>query len=159
MKRLLAKKGPLIPSDLWQEIEKLKERNRQLRLKIGEERRSSIEKISELENQLAAEKTRWDELREELEDAETIRGEVRSQLEKEQADRAQLQAELERTREELTSKSEELEKLKRNPAAAIDLSGKAGELVNFFRTLLPKDTKLPKNTMAKLREILEPTED
>jgi len=51
LKRLLAKKGPLIPSDLWQEIEKLKERNRQLRLKIGEERRSSIEKISELEHQ------------------------------------------------------------------------------------------------------------
>jgi chromosome segregation ATPase len=51
LKRLLAKKGPLIPSDLWQEIEKLKERNHQLRLKIGEERRSSIEKISELEHQ------------------------------------------------------------------------------------------------------------
>ena len=51
LKRLLAQKYPLIPGHLWQEIEKLKERNRQLRLKIGEERRSSIEKISELERQ------------------------------------------------------------------------------------------------------------
>jgi chromosome segregation ATPase len=51
LKRLLAQKYPLIPGHLWQEIEKLKERNRQLRLKIGEERRLSIEKISELEPQ------------------------------------------------------------------------------------------------------------
>ena len=48
-KRLLAEKSPLIPSDLYTEIEKLKERNRQLRLKISSERRDSIEKISELE--------------------------------------------------------------------------------------------------------------
>ena len=49
--------------------------------------------------------------------------------------------------------------VKQNPAAAIDLSGYAGDIVNFFRTLRPKDTKLPKNTMSKLREILEATED
>lgn len=52
MKRLLAKKSPLISSDLYVEIEKLKERNRQLRLKIGEERRSNIEKVSELEHRI-----------------------------------------------------------------------------------------------------------
>ena len=52
LKRLLAKKGPLISSDLYVEIDKLKERNRQLRLKIGEERRDSIFKISELEHQV-----------------------------------------------------------------------------------------------------------
>jgi hypothetical protein len=49
--------------------------------------------------------------------------------------------------------------VKQNPTAAIDLSGRAGDIVNFFRTLLLKDTKLPKNTMSKLREILEATED
>jgi hypothetical protein len=52
LKRLLAKKGSLISSDLYVEIDKLKERNRQLRLKIGEERRDSIFKISELEHQV-----------------------------------------------------------------------------------------------------------
>jgi chromosome segregation ATPase len=53
----------------------------------------------------------------------------------------------------------QLAELQQNPAPAIDLSSRAGEIVNFFRTLLPKDTKLPKNTMSKLREILEATED
>jgi len=53
----------------------------------------------------------------------------------------------------------QLSELQQNPAPMSDLSGKAGEVVNFFRTLLPKDTKLPKNTMTKLREILEATED
>jgi hypothetical protein len=53
----------------------------------------------------------------------------------------------------------ELAELKQNPTTASDLSDKAGEIVNFFRTLLPKDAKLPKNTMSKLREILEETED
>jgi chromosome segregation ATPase len=52
LKRLFAKKDSLIPSDLWQEIEKLKERNRQVHLKIGAERRESIEKISELEHRV-----------------------------------------------------------------------------------------------------------
>jgi hypothetical protein len=92
--------------------------------------------------------------------------EVRSQLDTERADRqlvtAQLASkceELDRTRAELASLCEEVEKLKENPPGAIDLSDKAGEVVNFFRTLLPKDAKLPKNTMSKLREILETTED
>jgi crotonobetainyl-CoA:carnitine CoA-transferase CaiB-like acyl-CoA transferase len=50
LKRLVAKKDPLISSDLWQEIERLKESNRRLRLKISAERRESIEKISDLED-------------------------------------------------------------------------------------------------------------
>jgi hypothetical protein len=52
-----------------------------------------------------------------------------------------------------------LDEVEQNSAPAIDLSDKAGEVMNFFKTLLPKDTKLPKNTMTKLREILEATED
>jgi predicted RNase H-like nuclease (RuvC/YqgF family) len=70
----------LISSDLWQEIEKLKERNRQLRLKIGEERRQSIEKTSELEHQiqnftqrLQAKQIRLDELEIQSEQIETLR--------------------------------------------------------------------------------------
>ncbi len=60
---------------------------------------------------------------------------------------------------QLAELQQRLDAADQNPPPAIDLSGKAGELVNFFRTLLPKDTKLPKNTMSKLREILEATED
>jgi uncharacterized protein (DUF3084 family) len=71
--------------------------------------------------------------------------EVRSQLETERASRESVEA--------------ELAELKQNSAPAIDLSSRAGDIMNFFRTLLPKDTKLPKNTMSKLREILEATED
>jgi hypothetical protein len=52
-----------------------------------------------------------------------------------------------------------LDEVEQNSAPVIDLSDKAGEVMNFFRTLLPKDAKLPKNTMTKLREILEATED
>ncbi|MEG5175923.1 hypothetical protein [Microcoleus sp. B3-D7] len=70
---------------------------------------------------------------------------LRSQLDTERAHRTQVEA--------------QLSKLQQNPATVIDLSGKAGEVVNLFRTLLPKDTKLPKNTISKLREILEATED
>ena len=66
MKRLLEKKGPLIPSDLWQEIEKLKERNRQLHLKIGAERRENIEKISELEEMNQAKQAQLAELQAQL---------------------------------------------------------------------------------------------
>jgi hypothetical protein len=60
---------------------------------------------------------------------------------------------------EVAGDREEPAELKQNSAPAIDLSGRAGDIVNFFRTLLPKDTKLPKNTISKLREILEATED
>ena len=60
---------------------------------------------------------------------------------------------------EISELRSELAELKQNPTTASDLSDKAGEIVNFFRTLLPKDAKLPKNTMSKLREILEATED
>ncbi|MEG4281274.1 hypothetical protein QUA62_28000 [Microcoleus sp. MON1_C1] len=69
---------------------------------------------------------------------------------------ALLQSRLREEREKVEAQVAELEQ---NPAPAIDLSDKAGEVVNFFRTLLPKDTKLPKNTMSKLREILAATED
>jgi DNA repair exonuclease SbcCD ATPase subunit len=77
---------------------------------------------------------------------------TQEQLEEVTRDRQQLQT-------ELAELQKRLDAAEQNPDSAIDLSGKAGELVNFFRTLLPKDTKLPKNTMSKLREILEATED
>jgi septal ring factor EnvC (AmiA/AmiB activator) len=94
-----------------------------------------------------------------LEEVTRDRDELKQQVETLTTVNQQLQAELDRTQAELASLCEELEKLKRNPAPAIDLSDKAGEVVNFFRTLLPKDAKLPKNSMSKLREILEATED
>ena len=88
-------------------------------------------------------------------DDESLRQQLKQtqeQLEEVTRDRQQLQT-------ELAELQKRLDAAEQNPDSAIDLSGKAGELVNFFRTLLPKDTKLPKNTMSKLREILEATED
>ena len=52
LKRLLDKRSPLVLSDFYVELQKLRERNRELRLKIGEERRSSIVQISDLKRQL-----------------------------------------------------------------------------------------------------------
>jgi chromosome segregation ATPase len=73
--------------------------------------------------------------------------------------RDELKQQVETERASLEQVEAELAELKQNSAPARDLSGYAGDIVNFFRTLLPKDTKLPKNTMTKLREILEATED
>ncbi|MEG3910805.1 hypothetical protein QT979_23075 [Microcoleus sp. w2-18bC1] len=72
---------------------------------------------------------------------------------------SRLREEREKFEAQLAELQQRLDAAEQNPDSAIDLSGKAGEVVNFFRTLLPKDTKLPKNTMTKLREILETTED
>jgi undecaprenyl pyrophosphate synthase len=86
-KRLLAKKSPLISSDLYTEIEKLKERNRQLRLKMGEERRLSIETISELEHRIENMIRRNQEKQARLDELEI-------QIDAERADREEIEAEL-----------------------------------------------------------------
>jgi len=103
------------------------------------------QQLKQTEDQLAEVTRNRDELKQQLATLTAVSQQGRAQL-----------AERERSCENLQT---QLEKLKRNPAPAIDLSGRAGDIVNFFRTLLPKDTKLPKNTMSKLREILEATED
>jgi hypothetical protein len=77
---------------------------------------------------------------------------LQSRLRQEREEREKLEAQLSELQQRLDAADQ-------NPPPAIDLSDKAGEVVNFFRTLLPKDTKLPKNIMSKLREILEATED
>ena len=77
---------------------------------------------------------------------------LQSRLRQEREEREKLEA-------QLSELQQRLDAADHNPPPAIDLSDKAGKVVNFFRTLLPKDTKLPKNTMSKLREILEATED
>jgi hypothetical protein len=94
---------------------------------------------------------------------------LRQQLKQTQEQLATANFELDATNQKLSASEQQLAEvagdreepaeLKQNSAPAIDLSSRAGDIVNFFRTLLPKDTKLPKNTMSKLREILEATED
>jgi chromosome segregation ATPase len=73
--------------------------------------------------------------------------------------RDELKQQVETERASLEQVEAQLAERQQNSAPAHDLSGRAGDIVNFFRTLLPKDTKLPKNIMSKLREILEATED
>ena len=97
------------------------------------------------QEQLAIASFELDATNQKLAAVEQQLAELRSQLDTERADGTQVET--------------QLSELQQNPAPTIDLSGKAGFVVNFFRTLLPKDTKLPKNTMTKLREILEATED
>jgi two-component system CheB/CheR fusion protein len=103
------------------------------------------EELKQTQEQLAIASFELDATNLQLTAAEQQLAELRSQLDTERASREKALA--------------QLSELQQNPAPMIDLSGKAGFVVNFFRTLLPKDTKLPKNTMSKLREILEATED
>src|SRR6476469_2400429 len=103
------------------------------------------EELKQTQEELAIANQELDATNLQLTAAEQQLAELRSQLDTERASRTQVES--------------QLSELQQNPAPAIDLSGKAGEVVNFLRTLLPKDTKLPKNTMSKLREILEATED
>ncbi len=51
LKQLLNKKSPLALSDFYVELQKLRERHREYRLKAGEERRASIVQIAELKRQ------------------------------------------------------------------------------------------------------------
>jgi chromosome segregation ATPase len=52
LKRLLHKKSPLALSDFYVELQKLRERHREYRLKTGEEHRASIVQISELKRKI-----------------------------------------------------------------------------------------------------------
>jgi DNA repair exonuclease SbcCD ATPase subunit len=87
LKRLVAKKDPLIASDLWQEIERLKESHRRLRLKMGAERRESIEKTSDLDDWVKG-------LTRRVEEKQARLDELEAQLEQERADREEVEAEL-----------------------------------------------------------------
>ena len=136
MKRLLEKKGPLIPSDLWQEIEKLKERNRQLHLKIGAERRENIEKISELEEMNQAKQAQLAELQAQLATLAADRAEL-AQIKKEaKEDAAEVHREgrsieLEKTRwqQQLSDARAELEDAK---ATMLKQGNKIRELERGF---------------------------
>lgn len=95
------------------------------------------------------------------------------QLEKERADRKETEDaywDMEETLAELRSENSELAKtcdelrseladLKQNSATASqdlpDLTEKAGELLSFFKSLLPKNTKLPNGIISKIEKILE----
>jgi chromosome segregation ATPase len=130
LKRLVAKKDPLIASDLWQEIERLKESHRRLRLKMGAERRESIEKTSDLED--------WNKgLTRRVEEKQARLDELEAQLEAERADREEIETEL----SELKQKS---------PAASKDLP-EAAEILNYLRS----KRKNSKTNLADMEVILE----
>jgi chromosome segregation ATPase len=99
LKRLVAKKDPLISSDLWQEIERLNESHRRLRLKMGAERRESIEKISDLEDWVKG-------LTRRIEEKQARLDELEAQLEQERADREKIEAGLAEQKQKLAPASE-----------------------------------------------------
>jgi DNA repair exonuclease SbcCD ATPase subunit len=149
LKRLVVKKDPLIASDLWQEIERLKERNRQLRLKIGAERRENIEKISDLEDWVKG-------LTRRVEEKQARLDELEAQLEAERADREEIENELSDLKQKSATANKDLPDatdVKHESARTSDLSDKAAKVVSFFRPLLNK--KAPTNLLAKVEEILE----
>ena len=133
-KRLLAKKSPLISSDLYTEIERLKERNRQLRLKMGEERRSSIEKISELEHRIE----------------NMMR---RNQKKQARLDELEIQIDAERVdREEIEAK---LSELKQNSAPTTTVSEKLTPDVATILSQLRARRKKSPVSFADIEAILE----
>jgi chromosome segregation ATPase len=130
LKRLVAKKDPLISSDLWQEIERLKESHRRLRLKMGAERRESIEKTSDLEDWVKG-------LTRQIEEKQARLDELEAQLEAERADREEIETEL----SELKQKS---------PVAREDFP-EAADLLNQLKAKRKKS----KADLADLEVILE----
>jgi DNA repair exonuclease SbcCD ATPase subunit len=149
LKRLVAKKDPLIASDLWQEIERLKESHRRLRLKMGAERRESIEKTSDLEDWVKG-------LTRRVEEKQARLDELEAQLEAERADREEIENELSDLKQKSATANKDLPDatdVKHESARTSDLSDKAAKVVSFFRPLLNK--KAPTNLLAKVEEILE----
>ena len=133
-KRLLAKKDPLISSDLYTQIERLKERNRQLRLKMGEERRSSIQEISELEHRIENMMRRNQEKQARLDELEI-------QIDVERADREEIEA--------------KLSELKQNSAYAAPLSEKlTPDAATILSQLRAKRKKSPVS-LTDIEAILE----
>jgi chromosome segregation ATPase len=185
LKGLLSKKNPLIPGHFYAEIEKLKERNRQLRLKIGEERRSSIEKISELEDQVEnmlrrnqQKQARLDELEiqiEEVTDSElqTKLGNLNTENENLRADYAkllessthvtnklrqevqELRSQLETERADREEIEAELSELKQNSVPAATLSEKLTPDAATILSQLRARRKKSKTDLADLEAILE----
>jgi chromosome segregation ATPase len=130
LKRLVAKKDPLISSDLWQEIERLKESHRRLRLKMGAERRESIEKISDLEDWVKG-------LTRRIEEKQARLDELEAQLEQERADREEVERELSGLKQKLAAAGKDL------PEAA--------DLLNQLKAKRKKSSA----TLADVEKILE----
>ena len=185
LKGLLSKKNPLIPGHFYAEIEKLKERNRQLRLKIGEERRSSIKKISELEHQVEnilrrnqQKQARLDELEIQIEevtdsDLQTKLGNLNTENENLRADYAkflessthvtnklrqevqELRSQLETERADREEIEAELSELKQNSAPAATLFEKLTLDAATVLSQLRARRKKSKTDLADLEAILE----
>ena len=116
---------------LYAEIEELKERNRLLLIKGREERQKLEEKISALEYRDKSQSRRLEEKQARLDELEML-----------------LEGQLSDLEQKSAAASQDL-------PDAVDLSGKAGELLSFFKTLLPKNTKLHRDTISKIEKILE----
>jgi DNA repair exonuclease SbcCD ATPase subunit len=152
LKRLLAKKDPLISSDLWQEIERLKERNRQLRLKMRAERQESIEKISDLEDWNKGLTRRVQEKQARLDELEVTETELQNEL-------SNLKTENENLRQALESLKQELAENTRYYTARLN---EAGATIGTFKDKLEaaqaKNQRLQNdlgNSQAQVAELRE----
>lgn len=116
------------------------------------------QEIVELNVRLAATNQKILEREDEIEQLE-------SKLATERADREEVEVQLTDREAEITELRSELADLKQKSATArdlpdaVDLTEKAGELLNLFKSLLPKNTKLPGGTISKIEKILEARQD
>lgn len=103
------------------------------------------EEIEQLKSQVATASKKISEL--EGENSEQF-----AELKKQGAEIEELKSELARRSE---GKSEKSATASQDLPDAVNLSEKAGDLLSFFKTLLPKNTKLPSSTISKIEKILE----
>jgi chromosome segregation ATPase len=152
LKRLLNKKSPLALSDFYVELQKLRERHREYRLKTGEERRSSIVQMADLKHQAEnmersnqEKQVRLDELEIQTKTLQAELFDARAIIASSKPTPAETALRL-----EIGELQSELSELKQKSAAASELP-EAADLLNQLKARRKKSSA----TLADLETILE----
>jgi chromosome segregation ATPase len=152
LKRLLNKKSPLALSDFYVELQKLRERHREYRLKTGEERRSSIVQMADLKHQAEnmersnqEKQVRLDELEIQTKTLQAELFDARAIIASSKPTPAETALRL-----EIGELQSELAELKQKSAAASELP-EAADLLNQLKARRKKSSA----TLADLEAILE----
>lgn len=125
------------------------------------ETREKLERqVQELRSKLATEEARYEELESEIEGLDEKYKELEEKYDETVEWWKQEEIKVRDGEKEIAELRSELSDLQKKSATAsepdaIDLTEKAGELLSFFKSLLPKNTKLPSGTISKIEKILE----
>jgi len=145
LKQLLNKKSPLVLSDFYVELQKLRERHREYRLKAGEEHRASSVQIAELKRSNQEKQARLDELEIQTKTLQAELFDARAIIASSKPAPAETALRL-----EIGELQSELADLKQKSAAARELS-EAADLLNQLKAKRKKST----TTLADVETILE----